>query len=83
MGLPHPDAFNQVEPNINELTKDFAKPEMKAVLNPDGTLYSKNSFQLDGAGNLNKMVIKSTPDGKLFETPALEGSIVPRRTETE
>lgn len=83
MGLPHPDAFDHEEPSLNELTKSFGRPEVKAVLNPDGTLYSKNNLPQAGPDVMTKMSVKSNPDGCLFETPALEGAILPRRTETD
>jgi hypothetical protein len=83
MDLPHPDAFNQEEPSLNELTKSFGRPEVKAVMNPDGTLYSKNNLPQVGSGALNKITVKSNPDGRLFETPPLEGTILPRRTEAD
>jgi hypothetical protein len=83
MGLPHPDAFNREEPSLNELTQDFGRPEVKSVLNPDGTLYSKNNLPQAGPDVLNKISVRSNPDGRLFETPALEGAILPRRTEAD
>mgnify|MGYP000874285725 CR=1 FL=1 len=48
-------------------------------LKPDGTLYDKNGAFKDTEGQIQKMVSRSNPDGSLFETPALEGSILPRR----
>ena len=79
-GLPHPDAFNNNQSDY--ITKMLADHPIKSiprsVHNPDGTLYSKNQFGNQTNG-LDKLVVKSTPDGRLFETPALEGSFMPRK----
>jgi hypothetical protein len=86
MGMPHPDAFlDEGGPTLKQINDElFYKPQMRAAFNPDGTLYSKHSiYQHEGLQNLTKMMIKSNPDGQLFETPAMEGSILPRRTEAD
>ena len=80
-GLPHPASFNSVDSDyITKLLADHPiKLLPRSVCNPDGTLYSKDQLGLK-TNTMDKLVIKSSPDGRLFETPALEGSFVPRRS---
>jgi hypothetical protein len=86
MGIPHPDAFNEEDgPSLQQINNElFNTPTIRSTFNTDGTLYSKYaSYQQEGIKNLNKMMVRSNPDGQLFETPALEGSFMARRTESD
>jgi hypothetical protein len=79
-GLSHPDVYiDKSSSYLNKLLLDNpAKPSVKGICNPDGTLYVK-SQPIGDETKLDKLAVRSTPDGRLFETPALEGSYVPRR----
>lgn len=78
MGLPHPEAeFKPSEDLKRQLERLKQNPGKDVLTNPDGSLYSKNSGLIqDGAGFQisNKGVLN--PDGTLFETPIMEGSVL-------
>ena len=68
MGWPHPEA----QFNVDHRDLDIVKPLKQPVVNPDGSLYQKNS--ITGAGAVSGMTRSVNLDGTPFETPILPGS---------
>jgi hypothetical protein len=81
MGYGHPDAFLEEEKNITEQDFNRIKASARILLKPDGTLPG-NVVPLPMA-ETTPIRGMSNPDGTLFETPKLEGSVLPRRGEEE
>lgn len=76
MGWAHPEAQFRPNPNLRESLEALKQEPGKPLLtNPDGTLYEKyrnvteEGYLISTKGAIN-------PDGTLFETPIMPGSVL-------